>query len=219
MEQATAERTVLGRKRRPKSAVADRVDELRSLAKKDPAAAQEETWSWFKELGSERAHEELDELFALGKPPKGLDGQTEGILVVPFIQGVLDRGMTGIAHLWMPWNGKRFDAANNRGDNVLTGSARYVAKVLWPRYGTKPAPGGRAAFDFVTRIEAGKDDPDTDVLAIDYAPVESNPDHLIRSIRDELVEIVPGANLGKILYRSGDDEYRNLGFFALRPAE
>jgi len=71
----------------------------------------------------------------------------------------------------------------------------------------------------VTRVEAGKDDPDTKVLVIDYAPVESNPDHLIRSIRDELVEIVPGANLGKILYRTGEDEYRNLGFFALRPAE
>ena len=52
---------------------------------------------------------------------------------------------------------------------------------------------------------------------IDYAPVESNPDHLIRSIRDELVEIVPGANLGKIMHRNGDGGYRNWGFFALRP--
>ncbi len=46
-------------------------------------------------------------------------------------------------------------------------------------------------------------DPATEVLVIDYAPVDDNPGLIIKSIRDELVEIVPGANLGKILYRRG----------------
>ena len=77
----------------------------------------------------------------------------------------------------------------------------------------------RLAFDFETRIEPGKHDPGTEVLVIDYAPVEENPNLLIRSIRDELVEIVPGANLGKILYRSSEESYTNLGFFALRPPQ
>jgi hypothetical protein len=218
MEQATAERSILGLKRRPKGEVANRVEELRTLSKKNFTDAQEQTWDWFKELGKSRDEAQLDELFALGKAPKGLDGPTDGILVVPLIQGVLDRGLGLLTKAWMPWNGKRFDAANSRGDNLLTGGSRLATKLLWPRYSAKSVPGGRAAFDFVTRVEPGKHDPDTDVLVIDYAPVETNPDHLIRSIRDELVEIVPGANLGKILYRS-DDEYRNLGFFALRPAE
>jgi len=52
---------------------------------------------------------------------------------------------------------------------------------------------------------------------IDYAPVDKNPGLIIRSIRDELVEIVPGAHLGRILYRRGD-RYDNWGYFALRTA-
>jgi hypothetical protein len=56
----------------------------------------------------------------------------------------------------------------------------------------------------------------TQVLVIDYAPVDQNPDRLIRRIRDEIVEVQPGVFLGKILYREDDGEYSNLGFFALR---
>jgi hypothetical protein len=218
MEHATATGTKRRFKPGQQTPVAERVEELRSLARKEAYVARDATWAWFKELGGRREVEALDQVFALGKPPKGLDGQTEGILVVSLIQGVLDRGLTLLTKAWMPWNGKRFDAGNNRGDNLLAGSARWPAKLLWPRYGTKAVPGGRAAFNFETRIEPGKHDPNTDVLVIDYAPVESNPDHLIRSIRDELVEVAGGAHLGKILYRTGGDSYRNLGFFALRPA-
>ena len=93
-------------------------------------------------------------------------------------------------------------------------------KLLWPRYApqaSEEGTEGRLAFNFETRVEPSVDDAGTDVLVIDYAPVESNPDHLIRAIRDELVEIVPGANLGKIMHRGGDGGYRNWGFFALRP--
>jgi hypothetical protein len=218
MEQATAEGTKRKFKPGQQTPVAERVEELRSLAKKETYVARDTTWAWFKELGERRDEQALDEVFALGKAPKGLDGQTDGILVVSLIQGVLDRGMGLLSKAYLPWKGKRFDAANNRGDNLLTGFARFPAKLIWPRYETEPVPGGRAAFDFETRIEPGKHDPDTDVLVIDYAPVESNPDHLIRSIRDELVEVAGGAHLGKILYRTGEDSYRNLGFFALRPA-
>jgi hypothetical protein len=218
MEQATAEGTKRRFKPGEQTPVAERVEELRSLAKKESYVARDSAWAWFKELGKRRDKRALNEIFALGTAPKGLDGQTDGILVVPLIQGVLDRGLSVITGGWMPWAGKRFEAANNRGDNLLAGSARWPAKLIWPRYETKPVPGGRAAFDFETRIERGKQDPDTDVLVIDYAPVEGNPDHLIRSIRDELVEVAGGAHLGKILYRTGDDSYRNLGFFALRPA-
>jgi hypothetical protein len=39
---------------------------------------------------------------------------------------------------------------------------------------------------------------------------------VIRSIRDELVQIVPGAFLGRILLRIGRDSYACLGYFALR---
>ena len=102
----------------------------------------------------------------------------------------------------MPWLGKRFDAAAGRGDNVLRSSARLPSKLLWPLYSMGDADGDTAAFDFETAVEPGKVDPDCEVLKIDYSPVERNPRFTIKPIRDELVEIVPGANLGKILWRS-----------------
>jgi hypothetical protein len=199
------------------SKVAERVAELRALAEREPDAARDATWLWFRELGDQRAENELNELFALGAAPRGLDGPTDGILVVPLIQPALDRALGLLTAAWMPWMGKRFDAAASRGDNRLTGSARWPARVLWPLYGPRAAPDGLTAFDFETYVEPGKQDPGTDVLVIDYAPVAENPRLLIRSIRDELVEIVPGAYLGKILYRGSDGGYTNLGFFALRP--
>jgi hypothetical protein len=200
----------------------ERVDRLRKLAKREPAAAQKETWEWFQRLGKqagsdrESADAQLDELFRLGKAVKGLDGPTEGILVTPLIQPIADRVLRTITSVWMPWQGKRFDAQANRGDNRLTGSARWPAKLIWPLYGTKPDPDGRLAFDFNTYVEPGKVDPDVKVLVIDYASVDDNPGLLIKKIRDELVEICPDTYLGKILYRTGEDRYTNIGFFALR---
>jgi hypothetical protein len=63
-------------------------------------------------------------------------------------------------------------------------------------------------------------------MVIDYADVEKNPRLIIRSIRDELVELVRGVYLGKILFnterglserQSGSgDSYSKIGYFALR---
>ena len=203
------------------SAIETRAAGLRARFATDPDGAAEAAWEWIKELkdlaGSDRgkAEKALDELFALGFAPKDLSGPTEGILVAPLIQPLVDKVARAITSAWMPWQGKSFDAAAGRGDNRLRGETRWIAKVLWPLYGTKDAPDGRLAFDFETRVEPGMLDPDTEVLVIDYAPVDENPSLIIKSIRDELVEIVPGANLGKILYRRGGS-YSNIGFFALR---
>ena len=195
--------------------VAERLSKLRELAQQDPTRAQERTWAWFKELGGARDADSLEQLFALGTPPRNLDGPTEGILVVPFIQGFFDRFATTVTGFWMPWMGKSFDAANAKGTNRLAGSARWPSKLLWPRYGTREAPDGRLAFDFETNVEPGKIEPAVDVLKIDYEPVEENPGLVIRSIRDELVEMVPHTYLGRILYKSGDG-YKNIGYFALK---
>jgi hypothetical protein len=201
------------------SPIAMRLAELRELAATDPAGAQVSTWAWIKELGARKAEDELGELYKLGDPPRDLDGPTEGILVTPLIQGTVDRALTTITGAWMPWLGKAFEAEANRGYNRLAPSARWPAKLLWPLYGTKEEPGARAAFDFETAIEPGKADPDVQVLKIDYGPVESNPRLIIRSIRDELVQLVPDTYLGKILWRSegeGEERYSCIGYFALR---
>ena len=53
-------------------------------------------------------------------------------------------------------------------------------------------------------------------LKIDYHDVAQNPRMLIRSIRDELVEILAGAYLGKMLWRHDGDRHTLLAYFALR---
>ena len=205
-----------------RSEVADRVAELRQQAAADPLQARDETWRWFGQLGeqagrdAEPAAAALAELFALGDPPAGIEGRTEGILVAPTISAPVDRLLRGISGAWMPWLGKRFDSGADRGDNVLQKFARWPAKLLWPAYTTRELGDDRTAFDFETRVEPSEDDSDVDVLVIDYVVVDANPRFLIKRIRDELVEIVPGANLGKVLWRHGDGSYALIGFFALR---
>src|SRR4051812_49170359 len=127
-----------------RSEVADRVAELREQAAADPLQARDEAWRWFGQLREQAGHEAepavaaLAELFALGNPPALIEGRTEGILVAPTISGPVDRMLRGISGAWMPWLGKRFDADAQRGDNVLTQSARWPAKLFWPLYGTRP---------------------------------------------------------------------------------
>jgi hypothetical protein len=201
------------------SPIAARLDDLREMAADDAVGAQIATWAWLQELGKRRQVEQLGELYKLGNPPRELDGTTEGILVVPLIQGAFDRFVTTFTGAWMPWLGKSFDARANRGYNRLAPSARWPAKLLWPRYGTSDDGDARAAFEFETAIEPGRADPDVQVLKIDYGPVEANPGLVIRQIRDELVELVPDTYLGKILWRSGeapDESYSCIGYFALR---
>jgi hypothetical protein len=185
--------------------VAERVGKLRNQAKTDPAGAREEAWKWIGELG-ERAHSDregalsdLQDMFLAGRPAEGISGQTEGILVSWTMHPLADKVIGSITDAWMPWLGKKFDPEQRKGINTLTDSARWPAKILWPLYSTQDAPLGRSAFDFKTYVEAGRLDPSVDVLVIDYAPVEKNPNLLIRQIRDELVQVVPGANLGKML--------------------
>jgi hypothetical protein len=201
----------------------ERVASLRQLGERDPRSAQDGAWGWFEELGRlagrdrETAAWELAELFGCGRASRGIDGPTEGILVAPLIQARVDRVLRLITGQWMPWLGKSFHAGEARGENRLAGSARWASKLLWPAYVTHGgAAGERLAFDFETRVERGGVEPAVDVFVIDYAPIEQNPGFIIRRIRDELVEIVPGAHLGRILWRRGDGGYANIGYFALR---
>jgi hypothetical protein len=205
----------------PASSIARRVDALRRLSETDHESARDLCWALFKELGARApldadAAAALDELFHLGTPPERVDGQTEGILVAFVWRRPVNVALRAITGAWMPWLGKRFDAGERRGDNVLLTSARWPSKLVWPLYRTREAEGGLAAFDFETAVEPSKDDPSMEALKIDYHDVAANPKLLIRSIRDELVEIVPGAYLGKMLWRHDADRHTLLAYFALR---
>lgn len=204
--------------------VGQRLESLRGLAESDPAAAQASAWEWFAEAGTRlggstrpAALAELGALFAAGRPSTGIDGPTEGKLVGFTAQPAFDRALAAITSLWLPWIGKSFDADRGAGENLLLRSARLPARLLWPRYPIRTAGSDAVAFRFTTFIEPGKLDPGTEVLVIDYASVEDNPRLIIKSIRDELVEIVPGAHLGKMLWCHGDGERHSLlAYFALR---
>ena len=207
------------------SPIASRLEGVRRLAETDPEAAQLETWAWFAEAGRriqtdrDAALGELSDLFRSGSPSTGIDGPTEGALVGFTLHPAFDRATAALARRWLPWAAKRFDSAAARGDNLMLRSARWPSKLLWPRYPMRGAGEHLAGFDFETRVEPGALDPDREVLVIDYAAVEANPRLIIKSVRDELVEVVPGAHLGKVLWRRGqgaDARHTLLAYFALK---
>ncbi len=188
-------------------------------------AQRDETWELIREKGKlltknrERAMSELGDLFANGSAPKHLDSVTEGMLVGWTVNPLADKVLSRATGIWLPWVGKRFNRESNTGDNLMTREARFGAKALWPFYKFSDFEGKTAGFSFTTWVEKGKEDPETEVLVIDYASVRSNPKLIIKSIRDELVEIAPGANLGKMLWRSRNGEsakYTLLAYFALK---
>jgi hypothetical protein len=201
--------------------VAGKLQWLRDSVKTQPEGAADATWAWIDELsqraGSDAASAdtELNELFRLGTPPTDLHGATEGMLVMTTTNPAFDAVVRAITSLWMPWQGKRFDSETAKGDNRLTRSTGLVGKLLWPLYSMTDHTDGKLAFDFKTYVEPGKDDPDIDVMVIDYADIEKNPKLIIRSVRDELVELVPTVYLGKILFKT-DSGYNKIGYFALR---
>jgi hypothetical protein len=125
--------------------------------------------------------------------------------------------LRSLTEAWMPWMGKRFDPGTETGDNLLHPSARLPSRALWPSYTPEDAGEGRlAAFKFRTYTSPGTLDPDRQTLKIDYDSDE-NPGFLIRDILDELVQVVPGSNLGKVLLRRNREApWRLIGYFALQ---
>ena len=201
--------------------VAGKLEWLRDSVKAHPDGAADSAWGWIADLSkkaksdADAADSDLNELFRLGNAPTDLNGPTEGMLVMTTTNPAFDAVVRAITALWMPWQGKRFDNQAATGDNRLTRSTGLVGKLLWPLYSMRDHVDGKLAFDFKTYVEAGKEDPDVNVMVIDYADIEDNPKLIIRKVRDELVELVPGVYLGKILFRT-DSGYTKLGYFALR---
>jgi hypothetical protein len=214
----------------PEAAEVERyVSALQEIASQQPDLARRQAWRQIrlagKRAGGRRpeALDSLNRMFRLGVPPEpAIDGPQRGILVTTSIAAAADPAFRALSSAWMPWVGKRLSAATQSGDNLLLPSARIPLKVLFPSYEPQPADDGKlAAFRFRTYVEPGKVDPDRQALKIDYDSDE-NPGLLIRDILDELVQIVPGAYLGKVLLRRGGQAaptWRLVGYFALEPPE
>jgi hypothetical protein len=172
-----------------------------------------------RRIGRDRAGtmEALNSMFKLGSAPAApLNGRYRGSLLSLTMNPPLDAAGNFLARLWLPWMGKRFIAATSTGDNVFTPSAPKVGRLFWPFYSDyKPYRRGLStAFLFNTYLGPGVEDPELEVLKLDYDN-DANPSFLIRTVLDELVQVSGDYYLGKafLKVRKG---YKLAAFFALR---
>ncbi len=164
----------------------------------------------------------LNDLFRRGRTPDPApDGRYRGeILLVdiaPGLTGIVD-SLVGRAD---PWLGKRFDAAQARGENIIRPAAEPGARLLWPFYrGYERQQTTTLAFPFRTGVAPARRDPGLHVLKLDYN-VEANPRLFLsaRRIVDELVQVDSDLYLGKWYIHWYWGRWSMIGFFALRPGE
>jgi hypothetical protein len=202
------------------------VEALQELAKRNPAQARRHAWDQIRLAAAratgptrDEAAESLGRMFRLGLVPEPpLDGPYRGLIVATLTARAADPLLRQATQLWQPWEGKRFDAGSETGDNLLLRSARMPARLLWPSYRLEEADSRLCAgFRFVTSPGPDALNREQDVLRLDYAAA-GNPRPIVRDVLDEVVQIVPGAYLGRILLRRGG-RLRLVGWFALEPPE
>lgn len=149
---------------------------------------------------------------APGMAPTGLH---RGAVGAPVGRGLEGRIFTAFTKIYLPWIGKRFDDEPGGGINVVRRSSRIPIRLIWPSYSPQEMGEGHLGLmRFHTSIEPSVVDADKQVLALDYNLPE-NPALAIRKVRDELVEVVPGTLLGKMLMRRGE-RWKPLAYFMVR---
>lgn len=116
----------------------------------------------------------------------------------------------------VPWLGKSFEAANNKGFNIFTPQGASLLKILTPLYKLfRPnADGNTDAYYFDTSTGTGFRDKQIDTFKLDYDSPE-NP-FLIRIILDEIVQLDNGEYLGKVHMKVFPGYYSTIGYFGLR---
>lgn len=209
-------------RRRLTPSTPDRVAGLRALADTDLLNAQDATWAWFGRLAAlttrdrDRATRELARLFGEGATPPPLEGFADGLAIATLIQPRADSIGRRLVGAFGPWLGKHFDADRGVGENRVTPGFSVASRLLWPMHRTHPDGRDRAGFAFRTYFDGGVVEPRVPVLVIDYDGVPGNPRNIVPRVRDELVQIVPGAYLGRALWKHRDGSFTVIGYFALR---
>lgn len=212
------------------SPIEERLARWQAIAAIDPQAAADAAWASIERLGAELpgqpAEIELAQLFAAGTPAD-VDGQTEGLLVGwATASADLDRSGRAVRALaeimtrrigLMPWLGKKFDRAAQRGTNSVDATAVLLTKLLAPSYRMRRVGDHWEGFDMLTRFEDSVISEGTAVLVLDYETIGTNP-WPINRVRDEAVQIVPGVYLGAKLWRQDGDlaSYRLLAYWAAK---
>ena len=159
----------------------------------------------------------LNDLFQSGTIPNPpLNGLYRGELIALDVAPGLTQLLQGLLSAWLPWKGKTFNAATNQGDNVFERGSWLLAHVLWPFYRGYHAKTTQTyrAFTFHTYLAPGKDNPDVQVLKIDYDQPD-NPSVTIRRVLDELVELEDGYYLGKAHLKWWWGKWQMVAYFSL----
>jgi hypothetical protein len=141
----------------------------------------------------------LNELFAQGiVPAPALDGRYQGALLTTSVNPLMDAATRALTGWWLPWQGKVFNAAAHTGDNLFTNDGLWLSHLVFPGYQdyVDAGPGRTRALTFRTYLGPGREDPDLQVLKLDY-DLEANPRFVVRDVLDELVQVGDGCYLGK----------------------
>jgi len=159
----------------------------------------------------------LNDLFRAGTVPEpSLNGRYAGELLVLDLAPGLTPFFGWLANAWMPWRGKTFDLAQQRGDNIFTKDSYPLARLFNPLYRgfIADGPGTYRGFAFRTYTAPGLFDADRAVLKIDYN-LKENPAPTVRRVLDELVELDDGLYLGKAHVRWWSGGWQTVAYFSL----
>jgi hypothetical protein len=144
----------------------------------------------------------LEDCFAAGGVPTGLDGPLKGRLLAFTVDHGVEGVFEALANLWLPWCGKAFDSAQGVGRNLFTAGGRRLIQLSRQGHRDLRPQGERrySAYPFVTSTGPSELEPATKVLRIDYRDCKENPP-LVRRVLDELVTVGDGLYLGQALIR------------------
>lgn len=159
----------------------------------------------------------LNALFRSGTlPTESLDGRYRGGLAAIDLAPGATQLAQAILSRWLPWQGKRFDAACECGDNVFSRDSYPLARVIWPLY--RAYAGDTAttyrAFTFQTYTGPGLFDADRQVFKLDY-DLPGNPSGNVKRVLDELVELPDGTFLGKAHLKLYGGAWKTVAYFTL----
>jgi len=171
-------------------------------------------------VNHEQGFAALNDLFRSGNLPDPVpDGRYQGDLVALDLAPGLTQFFQWLAHSWMPWQGKTFDASHQRGDNIFTKDSYFLARLFNPLYRGffADSPETYRGFAFRTYAAPGLFDQDRTVLKIDY-DLKENPALTVRRVLDELVWLDEGLYLGKAHVRwwwRPTDSWQTVAYFSL----
>ncbi|MBE9207837.1 hypothetical protein IQ244_15170 [Nostoc sp. LEGE 06077] len=160
----------------------------------------------------------LDQIYRQGIVPEPtLNGRYWGEFLTANFNPVLDSWLDIITKMWLPWEGKTFDANTNTGDNIFTNDGLLLGRVIWPFYNGYVADnrGRTLAFKFQTSRDHCLLEPDIEVLRLNFN-LPDNPQFLIRDLVDQLVQIDEDFYLGKAVLKHPDGGHFCAAYFTLR---